>query len=119
MALTITETKKYAAIAGVGTASGTDTYTVSIPEVTAYILGMHLIIKFPNGNTSTSSLNVNGLGVKNILKGVTSTLAVNDILNNQMMELAYDGTSFQLINSAPIAYVNSVGNNLFNYYNFR
>ena len=113
------EIKGLAVKAGVGTASGTDTYAVTIPEVKAYTTGMHIYVLFTNGNTTSSTINVNGLGVKNILKVVTSTLSVGDILSASLMELAYDGTSFQLLAAPPIGYVNSVGNNLFNALNFR
>lgn len=119
MAYTKTEIKGIAVVAGVGTASGTDTYTVSIPEITAYTFGMRLLIKFTNGNTTSSTINVNSLGVKDILKGVTATLISGDLLQNQTIELAYDGASFQIIGAASATYVNSTGNNLFNFYNFK
>ena len=109
-----------AVIAGTGTASGTNVYSVSIPEVKAYLLGLRVMVKFPNGNTSSSSLNINGLGAVNILKGATSNLSVGDILQNQMIELSYDGASFQIIGATPAGYAAAiVGNNLFNYYNFK
>ena len=119
MAYTKEQIKGFATIAGTATASGTNTYTATIPEVKALNQGLRVLLLFSNANTTSSTLDLNGLRVKNILKGVTSTLSSGDILQNSMMELAYDGTSWQLLAAPQIGYVNSTGNNLFNYYNFK
>ena len=51
-----------------GIASGTNTYTVSIPNTPKLITGLKISVKFTNANTGTSSLNLNGLGAKPIIK---------------------------------------------------
>lgn len=45
------------------------------------------------------TLNVNGLGAKNVYKNFSTALALNDIRNGQLVEVRYDGTQFQLISS--------------------
>lgn len=79
------------------TTSGTNTYTATLtPPITSYVEGMSLYVKFNSENTGTSSLNINGLGAKTILKNgfglSASNIKLNDILN-----LLYDGTYFQIV----------------------
>lgn len=81
-----------------GTATGTDTYVVSLtPALSAYAAGQIFEIKFTNANTGPATINVNGLGVKSIKKNVSSSLIANDIKSGQILSLAYDGTNFQII----------------------
>lgn len=117
--MNIQEIKGYAAVAGAGIASGTDVYAVTIPEIRALVFGLRILLLVPNANTTSCTLNLNGFGAKNIYKQVTSTLSVGDILQNQLIELAYDGTQWQLMGSAGAVSQSSSENPLFNYYNFR
>lgn len=119
MAFSKNEIRRFAILAGHGTATGTNVYDVTIPEIIAYAPGLRIAVKFTNGNTSTTTINVNGLGVKTVRKQVTSELVVNDIRANEVKELVYDGTGFQLMGAPITGYSNSTGNNLFNYLNFR
>lgn len=71
------------------------TYTVA---PASYATGERYAFRANFANTGAATLNVNGLGAKNIRKGDGSTaLAANDILNGQAVEVAYDGTQFQLV----------------------
>jgi hypothetical protein len=80
------------------TASGTDTYTgTPSPALTAYVSGTRFYVKFTNANTGAATLNLNGLGAKEIKKGGTTALAGGDIAASQIVELLYDGTNFQLV----------------------
>jgi hypothetical protein len=91
-----------------GTASGTDTYTVTISPpspgyttgidaITAYSTEYRYIITFTNANTGAATLNINSIGAKAIVKQGNSALAANDIRAGQVMELHYDGTNLQII----------------------
>lgn len=74
-----------------------DAYVVTLsPAPAAYVTGMAIMMKAANANTTTSTINVNGLGAVTIKKGVSTNLAANDILTGQMCSLVYDGTNFQL-----------------------
>lgn len=80
-----------------GTASGTNTYTVSCtPAVTALTAGLCIRVLFTNGNTGASTINVDGLGAKNIYKGASTPLASGAIQAGSIFELYYDGTVWQL-----------------------
>ncbi|CAG7581578.1 MAG: triple helix repeat-containing collagen [uncultured marine phage] len=84
-------------------ASGTDTYTATIsPAITSYEDTQSFHINFTNANTGSSTLNLNGLGAKNLYKGVTNSVIEGDILDGQILEVAYDGTNFQILSSAGI-----------------
>jgi hypothetical protein len=84
-----------------GQATGTDTYAVSIPGVTAYSLNDAYAIGFTNANTGASTLNINGLGAVNIAKNNVVPIIGGDIAANQQFIAIYDGTNFQLLGVAP------------------
>lgn len=88
--------ENYAADAGAN-----DTYVITIEGVTAYATGQTFKFKANTANTGAATLNVNSLGAKTIVKNYNATLADNDILANQLVEVIYDGTNFQLL--SPIA----------------
>lgn len=80
------------------TASGTNTYTASAtPALLSYTAGKHYFVQFTNANTGACTLNINGLGAKNIFKVVSSPLALGDIPANNIVEMIYDGTNFQTL----------------------
>lgn len=67
----------------------------------AYTVGMVVRFKAAATNTGAATINVDGLGVKNIYKisgGTIGALVAGDIINGGMYEIAYDGTQFQLLN---------------------
>jgi len=80
-----------------GTASGTDTYTVTISEFDTFSTLQFVVIKFTNANTGSSTLNINSLGAKTLKKAVSTNLASGDILAGQCLVLIYDGTNFQVM----------------------
>jgi len=77
-------------------ASGTNTYTATI---TGYTLaeGQTVRIKFTNANTDASTLNINSLGAKSIVKGNGSALSSGNIKAGQICNLVYGGSNFQLL----------------------
>jgi hypothetical protein len=93
-----------------GTASGTDTYTVSITGITAYNDGDAYLIRFTNGNTTGCTLNINSLGAKTLYRNNDGVLIGGDIIAGGEMLCIYNSTtdSFQVIGTAPntlLAYV--------------
>ena len=84
-----------------GTSGGSaNAHTITLtPSITAYAAGQ--TFRFISGftNTGNVTLNINGLGVKNLLSSATgSALAPGQISTNLIAEVIYDGTQFQLIN---------------------
>jgi hypothetical protein len=69
--------------------------TPAIPSLAA---GAQIYFKTASANTGASTINVNGLGVKNITKQGTTALANGDILAGAIYALLYDGTEWQLLN---------------------
>lgn len=77
-------------------ASGTNTYTATIPGLSTLSAGNTLKIKFTNANTGASTLNPNSLGAISILKNGSSPVGVGDIPAGSIITLVYDGTNFQI-----------------------
>lgn len=80
--------------------SGTNTYTASLsPALTSLTQGLPVRIKFGNANTAAATLNLNSLGAKDIVKGVSTALAAGDIAANSIHWLIYDlaNTRFVLV----------------------
>lgn len=77
-----------------------DAYVITPqPAITAYATGQKFSFKATNANTTTSTLNINGLGAKTIKKlGGGTNLAANDILAGMIVTVRYDGTNFQMLN---------------------
>jgi len=93
-----------------GTASGIDTYTVSITGVTAYNDGDSYLVRFTNGNTTGCTLNINGLGANILYRNNDGELIGGDIIDGAEMLCIYNSTisGFQVIGTAPntlLAYV--------------
>lgn len=91
------------------TASGTDTITGSLtPALTAYSTGQVFTFKAAGTNTTTVTLNIDGLGAKDITKNGTTALIAGDISSGSMVTVAYDGTQFQLLGVVPSGTANRV-----------
>ena len=88
-----------------GTASGTNTYTVTIAGATAYADGDAYLIRFPNGNTGTATLNISGLGAVTLYRNNDGPIIGGDIWNGSEMLCIYNSTTggFQLIGTSPNA----------------
>jgi hypothetical protein len=92
-----------------GTASGTDTYAVTITGVTSYADGDAYLIRFTNGNTTSATLNINALGAVPLYENNDGALIGGDIWAGAEMLCVYNSTSniFQCIGTSP--------NSLFSY----
>lgn len=76
-----------------------DSYVITTsPVPTSYTVGMVVILKANTVNTGAATVNVNALGVKNIVKRVSTVLANGDIPALSFKILTYDGVSFVLLN---------------------
>ena len=78
-------------------ASGTNSYTVNIPGITSLIEGMSVKVKFTSANTGACTLNINGLGAKEIRKSNGNALSSGNIKAGQICHLVYTGSVFQLL----------------------
>ena len=78
------------------------------PAFNAYYVGMKICFKANFTNTGASTIDINGLGVKTIKINVTEDLLAGAILQDQIVELVYDGTNFQMVSPSlpqtPIVY---------------
>lgn len=66
------------------------------PVPVAYTTGMVLNVKAAATNTTTTTINLNGIGAKTIKKLHNQNLAAGDIEAGQIVTLVYDGTNFQM-----------------------
>lgn len=84
-------------------ASGTDTYSATITNVTSYADGDAYLIRFTNGNTTNCTLNINGLGAVNLYKNNDGALIGGDITAGGEMLCIYNSALniFQVIGTAP------------------
>lgn len=80
---------------------GSDAYAITLtPAPTAYVTGQRFTFKAGTANTGAATLNVNSLGAKTIKKNYNVDLLTGDILANQIVEVVYDGTNFQLVSAS-------------------
>lgn len=90
-------------------AANTIVVTVPSPLVFAYTTGVRLQIKLAFTNTSgTVQVNVNALGAKTLVNSNGSALAIGQIVANQILDIVYDGTNFQILGSNPVAVFTSL-----------
>lgn len=86
------------------TATGNDTYVITVTPVVAYANGMRFRFKTDVGNTGPATLNVNGLGAITIKKAHDQDLIDGDIEANQIVEVVYNSTGpvFEMISQTAI-----------------
>ena len=99
-AITITNTRNSIPHA---TATGTDTYSATVTGVTAYNDGDAYIIQFTNGNTASSTLDINTLGAVPLYRNNDGSLIGGDIWDNGEMLCIYDASipAFRCIGTSP------------------
>ena len=87
------------------TAAGADTITGTVtPTLTAYTTGQQFSFVAAATNTTSVTLNIDGVGAKAVTRAGTTALAAGDILTGQVALVEYDGTQFQLLD--PNAFTN-------------
>src|SRR5688500_16141779 len=84
------------------TASGTDTYTVSITVLglysgsATYAAGDQFTIIFPNANTTTTpTINISSEGAETITKANGDAVDVGEV--EGVLKLMFDGTNFRIV----------------------
>jgi hypothetical protein len=83
------------------TVTGTNTLVgTSVPPYTAYAAGMTLSFIPVNTNSGAVTLDVDGLGAKNIFVGSSTALSSGDLVAGRIAQIQYDGTRFQLYQSS-------------------
>jgi len=86
-------------------AQANDTYVITpAPAISAYATGQRFIFTANTANTGACTLNVNGKGAKDIVKGYSTALVTGDIAAGQVVEVVYDGTNM-VMTSLPNALV--------------
>ena len=91
--------------------SGTDTLTaLGTPTVTAYATGNLFYFVAAATNTTSVTLNVDGLGAKAVTRHGSTALVAGDILTGAVCLVVYDGTRFQLLNPDSYTNLNVSGN---------
>lgn len=79
------------------TSTWTDAYSITIPwTLTSYSVGQVFRFMADVDNEWNATLNINGLWEKEILKNHDQHLQSGDIEAGQIVEVAYDGTNFQM-----------------------
>jgi uncharacterized membrane protein YuzA (DUF378 family) len=98
----------------VDTSGVANTITVTTPANTtfSYTAGVQLQVKVANTTTSTApQINVNGLGLQNIVNADGSAMVIAQIIAGQLCIFQYDGTAFRLLSqggSSAITGVNAL-----------
>jgi hypothetical protein len=84
--------------------SGTTNHLIGTysPAITSgqQVAGLFISIKLSNAITGACDINVNGLGVKNILLGDLTTPPGGTFVPGQILLMCYDGTEYQLMTGA-------------------
>lgn len=79
------------------TVTGTNTLIgTSVPPATAYVAGMTISFVAVNTNTGAVTIDVDGLGAKNVYIGSATPLSGGELVATRIVQLEYDGTRFQL-----------------------
>lgn len=83
--------------------TGTDVYTATISGITSYADGDAYLIRFTNGNTTESTLNINSLGAVPLYRNNDGPLLGGDITSGGEMLCVYNLASniFQVIGISP------------------
>lgn len=78
-----------------GVATGTNALVMTDSKVTSYVDGMLVAFKNTTASTGATTLNINALGAKAIVKA--NGTAVNNLKANAIYQLRYNGVNFTLL----------------------
>lgn len=78
-----------------GVATGTNALVMTDSKVTSYVDGMLVAFKNTTASTASTTLNINSLGAKAIVKA--NGTAVNNLKANAIYQLRYNGVNFTLL----------------------
>ena len=68
-------------------------------SLAAYVSGQSFLIKANFTNSGAATINVDTLGAKSLVKGVSTALASGDITSGAIYHISYDGTNFNVLNA--------------------
>ncbi len=95
---------------GINDTGTANTYTIApSPAISAYTAYQQFTFVPAHTNTGASTLNVNGLGTKSIVKNVSTALSGGEIVTGVVTTVVYDGTNFQIKSPSTIS---ALGNKL-------
>lgn len=82
------------------TTGSSNAYILALtPAISAYAAGQEFIIKTNFTTTNaTPTININGLGVKNLKNPQGNNLIAGQLQNNTIYHIFYDGTDFRILN---------------------
>lgn len=91
--------------------AGTNTITATLASANfaAYAAGQMFSFTAANTITGAVTLDINGLGAKQVTKTGNVALIANDILAGQVVTVVYDGTRFQVVNRSNLAAPGPIG----------
>lgn len=69
-------------------------------SLAAYVSGQSFLIKASFTCNAAATINVDGLGAKNITKNGTTATVSGDLVSGTIYRIAYDGTQFQIVGTA-------------------
>lgn len=81
-----------------GVANGANAKTITLsPAPTSYVDGMAVVFKNATQNTASVTINVNGLGVKNLIKANGKAVTANALVANGIYTARYNATTGNFI----------------------
>jgi hypothetical protein len=81
-------------------AAGADTITASCAQISTFAAGQVFSFVSVGANTTTTvTLNINGIGAKNVLRPGGGSMAVGDIPASGIVFVGYNGSNFEHLNS--------------------
>lgn len=85
--------------------SGTNNYTASTdPLITTYTTGQKFVLVFRSASSGACTVNINGIGVKNLYQYTSSGAKTTAVITAGMAsQIAYDGVDFILLDQLPTA----------------
>jgi hypothetical protein len=89
--------------------AGTDTITATAPlTMTAYVAGQTFRFVTAGGNSGAVTLNINGIGQRDVTKLGAVALSAGEFASGQLVQVSYDGTRFQTSVTTPTAVVQQI-----------
>ena len=72
--------------------------TLSNTGITAYEEGQRFVFVSKGSPTSATTINIDSLGIKNVVREDNTAIQTSDILTGLVLDMVYDGTRFRLMN---------------------
>lgn len=90
-----------ALLGAITTGGSANAYTLTTGQsLSAYASGQRFCIRASFSNSGAATINVDGLGAKNLTKNGATAVASGDIVSGSFYLIAYDGTQFQILGAS-------------------